>query len=235
MFTSWDLAALLGVALQFVVPLPWFQAAWGWLVVMTGMASVISLSPAFSPAGYWSADARWGDSYSNAKLQQWNLACIKSTCPDTNCTVSFQINPHWISNSALWKVVLETKSETAWKTDEGSLVAWLWLWTGWLPSIFSWFGTTWLFSVPNMKQKHLAGKQYRTDDEVIHAVEDFFEDQDESFYTTALQHRWKQCVDRTRDYVEKCKCQFRPLNHSHPTKCSGHPRIYIAYWTLLPL
>ena len=30
---------------------------------------------------------------------------------------------------------------------------------------------------------HLAGKQYRTDDEVISAVEDFFEDQ------------WKKCVD----------------------------------------
>ena len=72
----------IGVALQIVVPpimlallfeevvkwldfmkeaLPWFQAAWGWLVVMTGMASVISLPPAFSPAGYRSANARWGD------------------------------------------------------------------------------------------------------------------------------------------------------------------------------
>ena len=29
---------------------------------------------------------------------------------------------------------------------------------------------------------HLAGKQYRTDDEIISAVEDFFKDQDESFY-----------------------------------------------------
>ena len=31
---------------------------------------------------------------------------LNSTFPDTNCTVSFQINPHWISNSGLWKVVL---------------------------------------------------------------------------------------------------------------------------------
>ena len=37
-----------------------------------------------------------------------------------------------------------------------------------------------LFSFPNMK-KYLAGKQNRTDDEVTSAVEDFFEDQDESF------------------------------------------------------
>ena len=54
--------------------------------------------------------------------------------------------------------------------------------------------------------KHSAGKQYRTDDEVISAVEDFPEDQDESRYTTgiqALQHRWKKCVDLRVDYVEK--------------------------------
>ena len=41
------------------------------------------------------------------------------------------------------------------------------------PSIFC--SPTW------KKQQHLAEKQYQ-DDEVISAVEDFFEDQDESFY-----------------------------------------------------
>ena len=30
---------------------------------------------------------------------------LNSTFPDTNCIVSFQINPHWISNSGFWKVV----------------------------------------------------------------------------------------------------------------------------------
>ena len=61
------------------------------------------------------------------------------------------------------------------------------------------------FLLPNMK-KHLAGKQYWTDDEVLSAVEDFFEDQDESFYTTGiqdLQFRWKKSVDCRGDYVEK--------------------------------
>ena len=29
---------------------------------------------------------------------------LNSTLPDTNFIVSFQINPHWISNSGLWKV-----------------------------------------------------------------------------------------------------------------------------------
>uniref|UniRef100_A0A3Q0SYF5 Tc1-like transposase DDE domain-containing protein n=1 Tax=Amphilophus citrinellus TaxID=61819 RepID=A0A3Q0SYF5_AMPCI len=42
------------------------------------------------------------------------------------------------------------------------------------------------FLFTNMK-KGLAGKQYRTDDEVISAVEHFFDGQDESFYTTGIQ------------------------------------------------
>ena len=42
------------------------------------------------------------------------------------------------------------------------------------------------FLFPNMKKTHLAGKQYRPDDEVISAVENFFEDQDESFSTTGI-------------------------------------------------
>ena len=61
------------------------------------------------------------------------------------------------------------------------------------------------FLFPNIK-KQLAGKQYRTDDEVISTVQDFFVDQDERFYTTGIQallHRWKKCVDRRGDYVEK--------------------------------
>ena len=35
---------------------------------------------------------------------------LNSTFSDTNCIVPFQMNPHWISNSGLWKVahVLET-------------------------------------------------------------------------------------------------------------------------------
>ena len=61
------------------------------------------------------------------------------------------------------------------------------------------------FLFPNLK-KHLAGKRYESDDDVISAVEDFFEGQEENFYATgirALQHRWKKCVDRRGNYVEK--------------------------------
>ena len=61
------------------------------------------------------------------------------------------------------------------------------------------------FLFPNLK-KHLAGKRYEIDDDVISAVEDFFESQEDNFYATgnrALQHRWKKCVDRRGDYVKK--------------------------------
>ena len=53
------------------------------------------------------------------------------------------------------------------------------------------------FLFPNLK-KHLAGKRYESDDDVISAVEDFFEGQEENLYATgiwALQHRWKKCMD----------------------------------------
>ncbi|XP_029653805.1 histone-lysine N-methyltransferase SETMAR-like [Octopus sinensis] len=56
------------------------------------------------------------------------------------------------------------------------------------------------------RKRHMTGKQYRTDNEVVSAVEDFLEGQDENFYTTgiqALQHRCKKCMDRSGDYIEK--------------------------------
>ena len=36
-----------------------------------------------------------------------NWHALNSTFPNTNCIVSFHIKPHRISNSGLWKVVLE--------------------------------------------------------------------------------------------------------------------------------
>ena len=55
-------------------------------------------------------------------------------------------------------------------------------------------------------KKHLAGNRYQTDYDVISAVEDFFEGQEENFYTFELQaqqHRWKKYVNRRGDYPEK--------------------------------
>ena len=46
---------------------------------------------------------------------------LNSTFPDINCTVSFQINTHWISYSGLWKVVPETFLERPGKQAKGVL------------------------------------------------------------------------------------------------------------------
>ena len=45
------------------------------------------------------------------------------TFPDTNCIVSFQINPRWISNAGLWQVSTRDISWTAWETDKRSSVS----------------------------------------------------------------------------------------------------------------
>lgn len=53
---------------------------------------------------------------------------------------------------------------------------------------------------------HLAKNQYRNASDVISSIYDFCEQHDESFINNeiqALQLRWKKCVKRKRDYVEK--------------------------------
>ena len=52
--------------------------------------------------------------------------------------------------------------------------AWLWLRTSWSSSIFSWFGTILTVSSLPQYEKDLARKQYRSCNEVISAVQDFF-------------------------------------------------------------
>ena len=52
---------------------------------------------------------RWGEKFIDwlrrrslcHSNETWHA--LNSTFPDTNCIVSFHINPHWISNSGLWK------------------------------------------------------------------------------------------------------------------------------------
>ena len=142
------------------------------------------------------------------------LHALNSTFSDTNCIVSFQINSHWISNSGVWKVLLETFWKQPGKLTKGVLfhqdtapahesvvtmaaVCQCGLELDDQPPYSPDLSPYDYFLFPNMK-KHLAGKQYRTDDKVISAVEDFFEDQAESFYTVgiqALQPRWKKGVD----------------------------------------
>ena len=84
-----------------------------------------------------------------------------------------------------------------------------------------------LFSVPYNEKTHLAVKQFQTDDEVISAVKDFCEDQDEMFYTTGiqtLQHQCKKCVDHRGDYVGKLTTfgQSQPLHHCQPMNFLAH-------------
>ena len=51
--------------------------------------------------------------------ETWHV--LNSTFPDTKCIVSFQINPRWVSNSGLWKVVVETFREWPGKLRKGVL------------------------------------------------------------------------------------------------------------------
>ena len=116
--------------------------------------------------------------------QLWNWAWIKFNLS------WYYLHPHWKSNSGLWKVILETFRRWPGKLTKGdlfhhdtapahkSVVAMAAMCDCGFelvyqlsPSIFSWLGTIY-FLFPNM-EKHLAGKQYRTDDKVISAVEDF--------------------------------------------------------------
>ena len=106
-----------------------------------------------------------------------------------------------------WTMLPDTTSQVC---GSNGCCARLWLWTGWSPSIFSWFGTIWLFFVPHMKKNTHTwlGSSIRPmmRSYMYLQLRTFSQDQDESFYTTGiqvLQHRWKKCVDRRGDYVEK--------------------------------
>ena len=137
---------------------------------------------------------------------------LDSSFPDTNCIISIHINPHWMSKSGLRKVVLEEFQnglEIWWREScftrtlnasaHKSVVAVAAVHDCGFelidhPPYGPYLAPSDYFLFPNMK-KHLAEKQYRTDDAVISAVEDFFKNRDESFYTTgiqALQHQWKK-------------------------------------------
>ena len=98
------------------------------------------------------------------------LHALNSSFPDTNSIVSFKINPHWIGNSGLCKVVLETFRERPGKLMKGvlfhqdnatahkSVVAMAAVHDCDFelvdhPPYPAWFGTIWPFSVPQ-NEKH---------------------------------------------------------------------------------
>ena len=58
---------------------------------------------------------------------------------------------------------------------------------------------------PNLKQ-HLRGQRFSTDDELKYATEEWLQEQSELFYFTGiekLRQRYKLCIDKDGDYVEK--------------------------------
>ena len=58
---------------------------------------------------------------------------------------------------------------------------------------------------PQLKRV-IAGTHFQSNDDVIHAVEAFLNDQEKEFYKSgieALKHRWQKCIDKEGDYVEK--------------------------------
>jgi len=56
-------------------------------------------------------------------------------------------------------------------------------------------------------KRHLRGRQYASDNDIIQSVEHFLEVQDELLYQTGmvqkLQKRWNKCIEVQGDYVEK--------------------------------
>lgn len=52
----------------------------------------------------------------------------------------------------------------------------------------------------------LRGQKFDTDESVIHAINDWFQELDKTFFlegVKALEHRWEKCVELQGDYVEK--------------------------------
>ena len=52
----------------------------------------------------------------------------------------------------------------------------------------------------------ISGTHFQSDDDVIHAVDDFLNGQEKDFFKSgieALKHRWQKCIDTEGDCVEK--------------------------------
>ena len=52
----------------------------------------------------------------------------------------------------------------------------------------------------------ISGTHLQSDDNVIHAEDDFLNGQEKDFFKSgieALKHRWQKCIDTEGDYVEK--------------------------------
>ena len=58
---------------------------------------------------------------------------------------------------------------------------------------------------PKLKTS-ISGTHFQSDDDVIHAVDDFLNGQEKDFFKSGiecLKHRWQKCIDTEGDHVEK--------------------------------
>ena len=66
------------------------------------------------------------------------------------------------------------------------------------------------FLFPNLK-KWLSGQRFSNDEEVMSAVNGYFEEQDSSYYKKGIElieHRWENFIELKGDYVEKINIFF---------------------------
>ena len=62
-----------------------------------------------------------------------------------------------------------------------------------------------------VKERHLCGHHFRSDKEVVAAVEEWFHGKD--FFTSgllALKHSWSKCIALEENYIEKEEVDFDP-------------------------
>ena len=58
------------------------------------------------------------------------------------------------------------------------------------------------FLFPNLK-KDIRGLHFRSDEEVVTAVEEWVNGKDPDFFSSGLQHRWSKCITLEGNYIEK--------------------------------
>uniref|UniRef100_A0A8C4SL12 Histone-lysine N-methyltransferase SETMAR n=1 Tax=Erpetoichthys calabaricus TaxID=27687 RepID=A0A8C4SL12_ERPCA len=67
------------------------------------------------------------------------------------------------------------------------------------------------FHLFRLLNKHLGGRQFKTDDNVKKVVQEWLQGQDKTFYSAGIQAlpgRWRKCIEKGGDYVEKLHYQF---------------------------
>ena len=81
---------------------------------------------------------------------------------------------------------------------------------GTAPRLFSGLSSYWLFPIPKL-EKEYRGHHFRSNEEVVAAVEEWVSDKDPGFFSSglmALEHRWSKCIILEGNYIEKEEIDF---------------------------